>query len=150
LLEVVMCPGFRGAGLLDCHADAPEERSAWPEAIHPNVAVRSFDLMKAGRKVAQVAYDLQISEQTIYSWRRQDLVDTGREPGLISAERASSPRPNGGSPNWKPSWRVSSAVGTIVDDQDVERPSDPPFRTVPSDAGKHLFPQVRQIFRYQV
>jgi transposase-like protein len=40
-----------------------------------------LDLVEAGRKVADVARDLEISEQTIYSWRRQDRIDRGLEPG---------------------------------------------------------------------
>jgi transposase-like protein len=46
------------------------------------------DLVEAGRKVADVARDLGISQQTIYTWRRQDRIDRGREPGLSSGERA--------------------------------------------------------------
>jgi transposase-like protein len=49
---------------------------------------RVLDLIAAGRKVAQVADDLGISEQTIYTWRRQDRVDRGLEAGLTSAEKA--------------------------------------------------------------
>jgi transposase-like protein len=38
--------------------------------------------------VRDVAADLGISEQTVYSWRRQERVDQGIDPGLTSAERA--------------------------------------------------------------
>lgn len=44
--------------------------------------------MAAGRPVAHVAADLDISGQTICSWRRQHLLDTGRLPGLTSSEHA--------------------------------------------------------------
>jgi transposase-like protein len=47
-----------------------------------------LDLIEAGRSVAAVASDLNISEQTIYVWRRQDRIDRGLEAGLSSAERA--------------------------------------------------------------
>ncbi|NOV98976.1 transposase-like protein [Isoptericola halotolerans] len=47
-----------------------------------------MDLLESGRKVADVAGDLEISDQTIYSWRRQDRIDKGLEPGLTSTERA--------------------------------------------------------------
>ncbi len=47
-----------------------------------------LDLIEAGRKVADVARDLDISSQTIYSWRRQDRIDRGLEPGLTSGEKA--------------------------------------------------------------
>jgi transposase len=49
---------------------------------------RVLDLVEAGRKIADVAADLGISDQTIYSWRRQDRIDRGLEPGLSSAEKA--------------------------------------------------------------
>jgi len=35
-----------------------------------------------------VARDLGISEQTVYTWRRQDRIDRGLLPGLTSAEKA--------------------------------------------------------------
>jgi transposase-like protein len=46
-----------------------------------------LELVASGRKVADVARDLGISDQTIYGWRRQDLIDRGVVPGLSSAER---------------------------------------------------------------
>jgi transposase len=49
---------------------------------------RVLDLIAAGRRVRGVAADLGISEQTVYSWRRQERVDQGIDPGLTSAERA--------------------------------------------------------------
>jgi transposase len=38
--------------------------------------------------VAQVVADLVISEQTIYVWRRQYLIDTGQLRGATSSENA--------------------------------------------------------------
>lgn len=49
---------------------------------------RVLDLVEAGRKIADVAADLGISDQTIYTWRRQDRIDRGLEAGLTSAEKA--------------------------------------------------------------
>ena len=49
---------------------------------------RVLDLLSSGRRVAEVARDLQISEQTIYTWRRQDRIDRGLEPGTTSIEHA--------------------------------------------------------------
>ena len=46
-----------------------------------------LDLVAAGRPVAQVAYDLQISAQAIYTWRRQ-LIDSGQIPGITSSDHA--------------------------------------------------------------
>src|ERR1700757_1305814 len=54
----------------------------------PEFRRKVLDLIEAGRKVADVARDLGISDQTIYSWRRQDRIDRGLEPGLSSAEKA--------------------------------------------------------------
>ncbi|MEU9481747.1 helix-turn-helix domain-containing protein [Streptomyces sp. NPDC048191] len=39
-----------------------------------------LDLVASGRKVAEVARLLGISDQTIYVWRRQHLIDTGQLP----------------------------------------------------------------------
>lgn len=47
-----------------------------------------LDLIEAGRSIADVAHDLEISEQTIYTWRRQHRIDRGLVPGLTSAEKA--------------------------------------------------------------
>jgi transposase-like protein len=49
---------------------------------------RVLDLVEGGRRVADVAADLGISDQTIYNWRRQDRIDRGVEPGLSTGERA--------------------------------------------------------------
>lgn len=38
--------------------------------------------------VAEVAADLGISEQSIYTWRRQARIDAGLEAGLSTAEKA--------------------------------------------------------------
>ena len=43
-----------------------------------------LDLLAAGRKVADVARDLDVSDQTIYNWRRQDLIDRGLLQGLTT------------------------------------------------------------------
>jgi putative transposase len=54
----------------------------------PEFRRKVLDLVAAGRPVVEVARDLGISAQSIYSWRRQDRIDRGVEPGLTSAERA--------------------------------------------------------------
>ena len=38
--------------------------------------------------MSEVAFDLEVSDQTIYSWLRQDRIDRGLEPGLTTPERA--------------------------------------------------------------
>ncbi len=47
-----------------------------------------LDLLADGKSVASVAHDLDISDQTIYSWRRQDRIDRGLQPGLKTEENA--------------------------------------------------------------
>ena len=49
---------------------------------------RVVDLVEAGRPVAQVAAELGISDQSIYTWRRQARIDSGVEPGMTTAEHA--------------------------------------------------------------
>ena len=47
-----------------------------------------LDLLAEGRSVASVAHDLDLSDQTIYNWRRQDRIDRGLQSGLSTAENA--------------------------------------------------------------
>jgi len=54
----------------------------------PEFRRKVLDLLEEGRTVAQVAHDLDISEQSIYTWRRQDRVDKGLVPGLTSKEKS--------------------------------------------------------------
>ena len=54
----------------------------------PEFRRKVLDLVASGRSVADVARDLDISEQSIYVWRRQDRIDKGLLPGLSSAEKA--------------------------------------------------------------
>jgi transposase-like protein len=49
---------------------------------------RVVELVEGGRKVAEVAEDLGISAQSIYTWRRQARIDAGVDPGLTTAEKA--------------------------------------------------------------
>jgi transposase len=53
----------------------------------PEFRRKVLDLVEAGRPVAEVAQALGISDQSIYTWRRQDRIDRGLLPGLSSAER---------------------------------------------------------------
>jgi len=54
----------------------------------PEFRRKVLDLIDAGRKVTDIARDLEISSQTIYNWRQQHRIDQGLEPGLSSGERA--------------------------------------------------------------
>ena len=48
---------------------------------------RVVDLLATGRKVADVARDLGVSEQAIYGWRRQERIDRGLDPELSTLKR---------------------------------------------------------------
>ena len=52
-----------------------------PGNYPPEFRSKVLDLLKAGHTVAQVAHDPQISDQTIYTWRRQSLVDAQEGTG---------------------------------------------------------------------
>ena len=54
----------------------------------PDFRRKVLDLIESGRSVADVAHDLEISEQSIYTWRRQDRIDRGLVAGLTSDEKA--------------------------------------------------------------
>ena len=56
----------------------------YPEEFRRKV----LDLVAAGRPIAEIAHDLQVSDQTIYGWRKQDLIDTGKVPGLSRLEQS--------------------------------------------------------------
>ena len=54
----------------------------------PQLQRKVLDLIEVGRSVCDVAHDLEISQQSIYTWRRQDRVDRGLVAGLTSGEKA--------------------------------------------------------------
>ena len=59
-----------------------------PKRYPPEFRRKVLDLVAAGRRVAQIAADLDISEQTIYVWHRQRLIDTGQLRGITSTGEA--------------------------------------------------------------
>jgi transposase-like protein len=59
-----------------------------PKRYPPEFRHRALELVKAGRSVSEVAADLGVSSQAIYSWRRQAEVDAGLRPGVSSTEHA--------------------------------------------------------------
>jgi Transposase. len=59
-----------------------------PRRYPPEFRRKVLDLLKAGRKVAQIAAELGVTEQTIYTWRNQELVDTGQRLGVSSSDHA--------------------------------------------------------------
>jgi transposase-like protein len=54
----------------------------------PEFRRRVVDLVEGGRKVCEVAVELEVSEQTIYTWRRQARIDAGIETGVTTSEQA--------------------------------------------------------------
>ena len=59
-------------------------RRGYPAELRRTV----LDLLADGKRVASIAHDLGISDQTIYGRRRQDRIDRGLQPGLSTAENA--------------------------------------------------------------
>jgi transposase-like protein len=57
-----------------------------PRSYPPEFRRKVLDLVASGRKIAEVAQLLGISDQTIYVWRRQHLTDTGQLPGTSSSD----------------------------------------------------------------
>ncbi len=54
----------------------------------PEFRRRVVDLVEGGRKVPEIAAEFEVSEQTIYTWRRQARIDAGLEVGVTTAEQA--------------------------------------------------------------
>ncbi len=59
-----------------------------PYRYPPEFRRRVLDLIATGRSLGSIAADLGVSDQTIYTWRKQELIDTGVESGLSSVEAA--------------------------------------------------------------
>jgi len=52
----------------------------------PVLRRRAIDLLERGKSVREVAEGLGVSGQSIYTWRRQYRVDSGREPRRTTTE----------------------------------------------------------------
>lgn len=52
----------------------------------PEFRMKVLDVLDAGRAAAESAHDLDVSDQTIYNWRNQHLIDTGQRAGLTSSD----------------------------------------------------------------
>ncbi|WP_411194262.1 transposase [Rhodococcus erythropolis] len=52
----------------------------------PEFRRKVLDLLKSGRTVTEVSSDLDVTEQAIYNWRNQELIDPGQKLGLSSIE----------------------------------------------------------------
>lgn len=51
-----------------------------PKRYSEEIRRKVLELIAAGRTVARVSADLGIAEQTIYNWRRQELIAAGHAP----------------------------------------------------------------------
>ena len=71
-------------------------RRGYPPELRRRVLVL---MIETGRTFVEVARDLDVSQQTIYIWRRQDRLDRGLEPCL---KPTTTVRP------LRPSWPESS------------------------------------------
>ena len=54
----------------------------------PEFRRRVVAWVEGGRKISEIAAELRVSEQTIYTWRRQARIDAGLEAGLKTVEHA--------------------------------------------------------------
>ena len=81
-----MCPAFGRVGGLELSCSDRRDRHA--DSVTARVPTRVLALLRAGKSVQQVARELNLSDATIYNWRRQDEIDTGVRPGLTSPQAA--------------------------------------------------------------
>lgn len=64
-----------------------QESSTGRRGYPPEFRRRAVDLVDSGRRVADVARDLGVTEQSVYTWRRQGRIDrqstcsAGGDPG---------------------------------------------------------------------
>jgi hypothetical protein len=65
-----------------------EDRPACPSATRQSSVATSSTSSPPAAAWHRVAADLDISEQTIYVWHRQRLIDTGQLPGITSTDHA--------------------------------------------------------------
>ncbi|MCE6995528.1 transposase [Saccharothrix sp. S26] len=59
-----------------------------PKRYPPEFRRKVLDLVAFGSRVTQFAADLDISDQTIYFWHRQERIDSVQLPGTTSADNA--------------------------------------------------------------
>jgi transposase-like protein len=61
----------------------PPREARMRRRYSPEFRRKVLDLLKAGRKVVQIAADLGVTAQTIYTWQKQELIDTGQIRGRV-------------------------------------------------------------------
>jgi hypothetical protein len=73
-------PPVRWSRVLGFRATQPERRVAWDDAAtRRSSAARCWTWSKPAGRSLRVAQALGISDQSIYTWRRQDRIDRGLE-----------------------------------------------------------------------
>ena len=65
-----------------------------PRAYSAEFRRRAIALVKAGRSVAQVACDLEVTQAAIYNWIKQAKIDAGELPGRTTSESRELVRAN--------------------------------------------------------
>ena len=80
------------------------KEAVMPFAYSPEYREMVLAQVRAGRRVAELADELEVSESTIHRWKTQDEIDRGERVG-VSTRRAPSCRQRGnGLRSLKPSW----------------------------------------------
>ncbi|MBB1033502.1 helix-turn-helix domain-containing protein [Dietzia sp. CQ4] len=74
-MEFFVCPGFNGVGNCGFWWRTPGG-TAWTTGLVGRVQTQDSRLLAAGRSVAAVAHDFDLSDRTIYNWRRRANVLT--------------------------------------------------------------------------
>jgi transposase-like protein len=97
-----------------------------PRRSLPEFRRKVLDPVTSGRRVAQVAADLDISDQTIYAWRRREFVDASDYRVLPAPTMPSWPSPRTAQGEQHPKKTVRGGhgdrLGTAVDPARVPRP----------------------------
>lgn len=65
-----------------------EEAQVSRKGYPPEFRRRAVELLRSGRSVAEVARLLEVSDASLYLWRRQDRIDRGEIAGVSSTEGA--------------------------------------------------------------
>jgi transposase-like protein len=79
----LVCAEDRAVGVLESRALVIVPRR-YPVEFRRKV----LDLIEAGKPVVEIAAQLGVSDQTIYTWRNQDRIDRGLRAGVTTAESA--------------------------------------------------------------
>ena len=86
-MRTLMYPGLHGVGLHDSRSRRRRRSRVRAEALSRGVPPQGSRSSGRWPSRCLVAADLGTSAQTIYAWRKQELVGTGQQPGLSRAEQ---------------------------------------------------------------